>query len=38
VPPTFLIDGDGNIVWQHNGYTPGDEDELFEKVMELVNG
>jgi peroxiredoxin len=38
VPHTFLIDGDGNIVWQHNGYTPGDEDELFEKVMELVNG
>ncbi|MFZ6050848.1 TlpA family protein disulfide reductase [Halocola ammonii] len=38
VPHTFLIDGEGNIVWQHNGYTPGDEEELFEKVMELVNG
>lgn len=38
VPHTFLLDGEGNIVWQHNGYTPGDEDELYEKVMELVNG
>jgi thiol-disulfide isomerase/thioredoxin len=38
VPHTFLIDGNGNIVWQHNSYTPGDEDELFELVKKLVNG
>jgi cytochrome c biogenesis protein CcmG/thiol:disulfide interchange protein DsbE len=38
VPHTFLIDGNGNIVWQHNSYQPGDEDELYELVMKLANG
>lgn len=32
VPHTFLVDGDGNIVYQHNSYSPGDEDKLYEKV------
>jgi thiol-disulfide isomerase/thioredoxin len=34
VPHTFLVDGDGQIVWQHNNYEPGDENELFKKVVE----
>lgn len=38
VPHTFLIDGEGNIVWQHNSYQPGDEDELYELVLKLANG
>ena len=38
VPHTFLIDGDGNIVWQHNSYQPGDEEELYELVLKLANG
>ena len=38
VPHTFLIDGDGNIVWQHNSYSPGDEQELYELVKKLANG
>jgi cytochrome c biogenesis protein CcmG/thiol:disulfide interchange protein DsbE len=38
VPHTFLIDGKGNIVWQHNSYAPGDEDELFELVQKLSKG
>ena len=38
VPHTFLIDGNGNIVWQHNSYSPGDEDELYELVEKLANG
>ena len=29
VPHTFLLDGDGNIVWNHNNYAPGDEHELY---------
>ena len=37
-PHTFLVDGEGNIVWQHNGYAPGQEEELYEKVLELVEG
>jgi len=36
VPHTFLIDGNGKIVFQHNSYAPGDEDELYEKIQELV--
>ncbi len=36
VPHTFLLDGQGNIVWQHNNYEPGDEIELFEQVKKLV--
>jgi cytochrome c biogenesis protein CcmG/thiol:disulfide interchange protein DsbE len=38
VPHTFLIDGNGNIVWQHNSYQPGDEAELYELVVRLANG
>jgi cytochrome c biogenesis protein CcmG, thiol:disulfide interchange protein DsbE len=36
VPHTFLVDGTGNIVWQHNNYAPGDEDELYKRVKELT--
>lgn len=35
VPHTFLVDGNGHIVWQHNSFTPGDEEELHEKLVEL---
>ncbi|MCZ4408664.1 TlpA disulfide reductase family protein [Cryomorphaceae bacterium 1068] len=37
VPHTFLVDGSGNIVYSHNNYAPGDEDELFEKIIGLLN-
>ena len=36
IPYTLIIDGKGNIVYKHNGYTDGAEDELIEKVRELV--
>ena len=35
VPHTFLVDSDGNIVYSHNNYAPGDEDELYEQVLKL---
>ncbi len=35
-PHTFLVDGKGNIVWEHNGYAPGDEQGLYEKYKELI--
>lgn len=38
VPHAFLLNGDGKIVWQHNGYSPGDEEELFELVEKLIAG
>jgi cytochrome c biogenesis protein CcmG, thiol:disulfide interchange protein DsbE len=36
VPHTFLLNGAGEIVWQHNNYEPGDENELYRKVQELA--
>lgn len=34
-PHTFIVDGEGNIVYSHSGYTPGSEQELFEKISKL---
>jgi thiol-disulfide isomerase/thioredoxin len=36
VPHTFLVDGQGNVVWQHNNYEPGDENVLYEQVKKLA--
>jgi len=38
VPHTFLVDGAGNVVWQHNSYNPGDEDELLELTRKVAKG
>jgi len=38
VPHTFLVNGKGEIVWQHNSYSEGDEDELYEAVKNLTAG
>ncbi len=37
IPHSFLIAPDGRIVWQHAGFAPGDEQELYEQVIKLVN-
>ncbi len=34
-PHTFLLDGRGNIVWQHVGYSAGDEEEVHEQLLAL---
>lgn len=34
-PHTFLLDGSGNVVWQHAGYQSGDEDEVYEQLLKL---
>lgn len=34
-PHTFVVDGKGNIVASHSGYTPGSEQELFEVIKAL---
>jgi peroxiredoxin len=34
-PHTFIVDGKGNVVYSHSGYTPGSEQELFEKIKKL---
>lgn len=36
IPYVLIVDGKGNIVYKHNGYTDGAESELIEKVRELV--
>jgi cytochrome c biogenesis protein CcmG/thiol:disulfide interchange protein DsbE len=36
VPHTFLIDKDGNVVYSHNNYAPGDEEKLYEEIKKLV--
>ncbi len=38
IPHTFLLNGEGEIVWQHNGYIPGDEDHLYELIEQLAAG
>lgn len=35
VPHTFLLDGEGNIVYSHNNFVPGDEEVLYEHVKEV---
>ncbi len=37
IPHTFVVDPKGNIVYEHEGYTPGDEYEL-EKVLKEIAG
>ena len=37
IPHTFLLDGNKNIVWQHTGYSPGDEEGLFDQIKKITN-
>lgn len=37
IPYVLIVDGQGNIVYKHNGYTDGAETELIEKVRELIS-
>lgn len=37
-PHTFLLNGKGEIVWQHNNYSPGDEKKLYEAIKKVANG
>ena len=36
IPYTIIVDGKGEIVYKHNGYTDGAETELIEKVRALL--
>ena len=37
-PQTFIVDGKGNIVWQHIGFADGNEELYIEVVRKLVKG
>lgn len=36
VPHTFLLDKNGVVVYSHNNYAPGDEEELYKRLVELA--
>jgi peroxiredoxin len=35
-PMTFIVDGSGNVVWSHQGYTPGAEEELETQIKRIA--
>ena len=35
IPYVLIVNGNGEIVYKHNGYTDGAEEELIEKVLEI---
>lgn len=36
IPQTFVVDANGQILYTHSGYTPGDEHELEKKLMSFL--
>lgn len=36
IPQTFLLNETGDIIYSHNGYNPGDEFELEEKIKKAA--
>lgn len=36
IPYTLVLDGNGKIIYKHQGYTDGEEMELIEEVRKLV--
>lgn len=37
-PHTFVVNGNGEVVWQHIAYQPGDEKALYEVVKKVAAG
>ena len=37
IPFVVVVDGNGNVVSKHSGYTDGAEDELIEEVRKLID-
>jgi peroxiredoxin len=35
-PHVFVVDGEGNIVWNHQGYVDGSEEEIIEAVKKAM--
>lgn len=38
IPHVFIINGKGEIVWQHNGYADGDEEHMYEILKKVAKG
>lgn len=37
IPQTFIVSSNGEIIYSHTGYSPGDEFELEDQLKRLVN-
>lgn len=38
IPHTFLINGEGEVIWQHTSFSEGSEYELYEVVRKVAAG
>ncbi|MCF6366830.1 MAG: TlpA family protein disulfide reductase [Bacteroidales bacterium] len=38
VPHSFILNKNGEVVWQHTSYSPGDEDEIYEVIKKVAAG
>ena len=38
IPHSFLLDGKGNVAWQHTSYLEGDEAETFQMIKKVAAG
>lgn len=36
VPYLCILNGKGEIVWQHSSYAPGSEEEVYQEILKLV--
>ena len=36
IPHVFVVDGEGNIVWNHQGYVDGGEEDILEAVQKAA--
>lgn len=36
IPHVFVVDGEGNIVWNHQGYVDGGEEDIIEEVKKAA--
>ncbi len=36
IPHVFVVDGEGNIVWNHQGYVDGGEEDILEAVKKAA--
>lgn len=37
IPHVFVVDGQGNVVWNHQGYVDGGEEDILEAVKKALN-
>jgi peroxiredoxin len=38
IPHTFILDGDGRVVWQHTSFSEGGELQLIDNVRKIIAG